>query len=274
MEHYLPVDGNQIYVEMRPGGPQTLLFLHQSSGSGSIWEGQWNAPIFSQYTLVRIDLLGHGRSSRSNNPGKAYNLHSMAGIIKSVTEQLTIDNYITVAISLSTNYTGEIAASLKNCKGFFLAGASIISKSMTPLDILLPFEFGDVLFTPGPAETRLHQYARGLIFNEKQQTLQQLLSDFRQTDPLFRENMGQCIANGQWCDELSQFNQAGKPVSLVYGAGEQIINIDYLQSHKLPLWQDKIHLLPHAGHLCNLDQPDLFNQLLFDFSRDVFKRAL
>lgn len=272
MGNHLLINGNKMHIELRPGGAETILFLHHSSGAAGVWKNQWSNPLLRQYTLIRMDLPGHGRSARSNAPEKAYNLQAMGKIIYSAVQQLNIDQYISVALSLSTNIIAEIAASLTNCQGYFLAGPCITAAYMTPADILQPFTYGDVLFTPSPASDNLTQYLRGLVYNQDEAVIRQLFNDFNNTDPAYRSFMGQSIAAGCWSDECLQLCQARKPIALVYGSEEKIIHTGYLKSIVLPKWQDKIHFLPNAGHLCNLDQPDLFNRLLAQFANEAFQK--
>jgi len=267
----IQVNHSQIYYEQKTGGPKTLIFLHPSSSSCSIWEHQWLAPEFAPYSCIRLDLPGHGQSSHSQDPEKEYTLKSIGEQLQAFITELSIDEYIIITLSISANFIAEVAPQLQKCKGFFMAGAPITAKDITPVDILQPFEFGDVLFTPEPVQQRLENYISNLILTDAPQMLWSLLTDFKRTDKAYRKYMGQCIQLGQWSDEAQQLCQAGKPVALVYGREEKIIKKDYLLTVSLPKWQHKIHIMDQAGHLCNLDQPKLFNHYLSDFAKDIFQ---
>lgn len=265
----MQINDGKIYSEKISRGPKTLLFLHPSSSSCTIWEQQWLAPAFAPFSCIRLDLPGHGRSGHSQHPEKDYTLKSFGARLRTFISEFDIDEYIVVTLSISANFIAEVATQLENCRGFFMAGAPITAKNITPVEILQPFEYGDVLFTPQPARQRLENYTSNLIVTDAPQILLPLLNDFERTDSAYRKFMGQCIQQGQWSDEAQLLCQSQKPLAFVYGSQEKIINKDYLLTVPLPKWRNKIHLIDRAGHLCNLDQPEAFNQCLLSFAKEV-----
>jgi len=273
MREIIKIQDNQIAIKRRlvTTAKGTIIFLHHSSGSSSVWDQQWQSKTLSNYSLIALDLLGHGGSSHSNNPEQDYSLQGLAGIMAKAINALTIDSYILVGLSISTNLIAEMANQLDSCAGFFMAGASILSKEMSPADFMLSFEFGDVLFAVDPKEDCLTGYVKGLHENQKDNIDLALISDYKNTDPAYRISIGNSVGSNQWSDELQILNKLQKPLGLVYGAEEKIITPHYLTSISLPKWEGKVHLLDAAGHLCHLDQPKLFNQLLAQFIIDVLQ---
>ncbi|TZF85791.1 alpha/beta hydrolase (plasmid) [Pedobacter sp. BS3] len=269
MKNYITVNNLKIEYQKLEHTDKSIIFLHNSSGSMAVWEEQWADERFGDYTLMRFDLPGHGSSSRSLHPEKDYSLSGLAHVILQVIEQLQTERYIICAVSLATNLAGEIAHLLPGCKGFFMAGASVIGNNLTPADILLPFQYGDALFAEDPPDETLKNYIKGLTFHHKENIQAKLISDYRNTDSRFRAVIGQSIASGEWTDEIQNLVNSGRTAAWVFGKDEQIINADYLGKMPVNQWRDKIHFINDAGHLVNLDQPATFNQLLLEFADEM-----
>jgi pimeloyl-ACP methyl ester carboxylesterase len=271
MEGFITINDLKIGYQKIERSDKAIIFLHHNSGSAAVWDGQWNDSRFDAYTLIRIDLPGQGRSSYSIRPEKDYNLPGMGHVLAEAVEHLDIGDYVIATLSISGNIAGEAAHQLTGCKGFFMTGASVIGEGITPADILLPFEYGAVLFEENPRDDELKNYIQGLVFSNHDNTLADLIAWYRHTDPLLRSALGQSIAAGKWTDEIHHLEISRKPVVLVYGENERIINRNYIQKASDGKWRDNIKLLDKAGHLANLDQPDEFNRLLLEFAGETLK---
>lgn len=269
MNSFITINDLKISYQKRKRCGKSIIFIHNSSGSSALWDKQWQDNRFADYTLIRFDLPGHGLSLHSNCMKRDYSLSGMAQIVDKTIKQLQTDNYIIVASSLATNLVGEIASQLKGCNGFFLAGTSIIGNSVSPADILLPFEHGSVLFETDPSDEGLKAYVKGLTYNENEEIKKMLISDFRNTDPHYRTIMGSSIAQAEWTDELQNLKNSRQPVAWLFGKNEQIIDTSYLNKMTLDKWNNEIFLIEAAGHLVNLDQPGKFNELLQKFAKET-----
>ena len=251
--------------------PDAIILIHFNSGSSAGWQQQISSPLLNNYHLITIDLPGHGDSSKSTAPETDYTLAAIADAIAKVISSLKLKSFIMAGISLGTNIIGESVPYLSGCKGYLLAAPSIIGANMGPGDILKPYPYGDVLFSANPPADRLEQYLKGLTYNYNEQRLHYLKEQFRKTDPLFRVNMGKAISEGRWADEIGNLKASGKPVAVIFGQDEQLCYTDYLDNAGLELWGNKVWVIPHAGHLVNFDEPEVFNELLAGFAADVFK---
>lgn len=62
------------------------------------------------------------------------------------------------------------------------------------------------------------------------------------------------------------------PLAIVHGAEDQLVNVDYIRSLKIPtLWRDQVQIIEGAGHAPHWERPERFNALLADFVADVGK---
>ncbi len=64
------------------------------------------------------------------------------------------------------------------------------------------------------------------------------------------------------------------PLAVVHGAEDQLVNIDYIRSLKMPtLWRGEVQIIEGAGHAPHWERPESFNALLADFVADVTQSA-
>ena len=75
----LPVNGIELNVEVSGHGP-ALVVLHGLTGSVATWKPLADA-LDSEHTMVRVDLLGHGGSSRPADPRRYSMEHTVANLV-------------------------------------------------------------------------------------------------------------------------------------------------------------------------------------------------
>ena len=75
-----------------------------------------------------------------------------------------------------------------------------------------------------------------------------------------------------WSDELKNISTWNVPVCVVFGADDVLLKKDYLDGYAA-LWQDKVFLIDDSGHLPNIDKPEIFNDLLLQFTTAVLNKT-
>jgi pimeloyl-ACP methyl ester carboxylesterase len=104
--------------------------------------------------------------------------------------------------------------------------------------------------------------------NEK--IAEQYISDFRKTDPLFREHLYQFVVDSAWTDELANVQSWNIPVCVIFGKNESLLKTDYLDNFPA-LWKKRVFLIEDAGHFPNEEQVELFNNILISYAEERFK---
>jgi 3-oxoadipate enol-lactonase len=66
-------------------------------------------------------------------------------------------------------------------------------------------------------------------------------------------------------DSTSLLKEINIPVLILHGAEDQIIPKSEVDLMKNGIKIVKLQIIPAAGHLLNLEQPDLFNQAIRNF---------
>ena len=66
-------------------------------------------------------------------------------------------------------------------------------------------------------------------------------------------------------DSTPTLSQIKVPTLILHGADDQLIPAQEAQAMQAAIKNSRLHILPGAGHLLNMEQPGLFNQAVQDF---------
>lgn len=259
-----------LYSKTTGNGP-VIIFIHGNSQNHHVWDHVVNNSTLKNYTKVVIDLPGHGLSFRSQHPEKDYTLRGIGQHLVDFANQYSAQGYILVGSSLGTNCIAEGAYHLKNCKGAFLMGASIIGENVTLNEIVQPNPNVATLFWAIATDAELDALLRDEAHNVSAELNASLKAMYHDTDPNLRTQLGQSIANQDYGDEIGKLWKQNLPIALVYGADEKIVNSGYMDKLNLKLWHNEIIKLPETGHCCQLDNAGLIAQMIAEFASESFK---
>ena len=241
------------------------MFIHDSSLSSKNFSHQFFDPVFRNYKLWAIDLPGHGKSPRADNPEKVYTVEALAQIIAQFVDKRISEPVVLVGTSLGGNLAIEVSANTRNAAGLVICGSAPVS---SPEEI--PYGF-----MPNPAIGYAFQEE---LDDEKQNALCQLFvgertefydaikNDLANTDKNFRSSLGASAAKGEFADEKKILRELKIPVGVFHGGGEQLANIDYIKSIEINnLWRGEIQIIKDAPHLAHVTHASEFNKLLTEF---------
>lgn len=92
------LDGCELHIEVSGSG-SALLLLHGFTGSIEAWPAAALAPLAPHFRLVRVDLLGHGRSSHCGNPAR-YALDEQVSDLCRVLDALDVESAVWAGYSM------------------------------------------------------------------------------------------------------------------------------------------------------------------------------
>ena len=259
-----------LYSETKGTGDKYIIFVHGNSQSLETWDAVINEESLNSYTLITVDLQGHGKSNRSLKPETEYTLKGIGTQIRDFIAKYNEFEYVIVATSIATNFVAEIAADLANCKGLFLIGACMIGEGYTTANILQPNPNLAAFFTPYPADEEIDLLMNDMAHCIPDELKKKCKNIFLSTDPLFRTTLSGAIAAEDWSDEIKNLENLSVPIAIVYGEEEKINQVNYLSNSAIKKWKNQILLIPGAGHFAHLDQPNVVADLLNDFAVDCF----
>lgn len=72
-------------------------------------------------------------------------------------------------------------------------------------------------------------------------------------------------------DSTPMLGDIDVPVLIIHGADDQLIPVTEAEAMYKAIPDSELVILPDAGHLPNLEQPDMFNDAVIDFLEDLFE---
>ena len=98
-------DGVMIHYHSEGSGSRAVVLIHGWACDGSIWDGQVKA-LSPRYTVVTIDLAGHGQSGRNRAD---WTIAAFAEDVRAVIEKLQLKRVVVVGHSMSGYVILELA---------------------------------------------------------------------------------------------------------------------------------------------------------------------
>lgn len=250
-------DGQAIHYCSTGEKKTALLFVHGWLGNAAWWNFQ--KEYFSrQYTIVQIDLPGHGLSdkSRINWSSKQY-----AEDIRTVAEEISCQNMVLVGHSMSGAYVLEASLMIKKVK------AVVLVDTLKDMDKLMSVEQAEqFLFSsykkdfPAAVTKMLPQYL--FAANTPAVLKDQLQNEFltsnadlavKVIEPLYKMNT----------QEIAK--QISIPIRAIYSsytAANPDANRKYFRDYDFVT-------IPDCGHYPMLEKPEEFNQVLENILNSV-----
>lgn len=260
------------YISRGTIGKPSIIFIHGTSQSAQVWDAVMTPDLSNAYTLIAVDLPGHGQSPRSSKPQQDYTLPGMGSQFAGFMQQFNPGDHIVVATSLGTNIFAEALPYMQHCKGAVLVGCCAIGDALTPADIMQPNPDAAVSFIPHPDNIQLEAYLNVVVRDTTAHTTrQQYKETFLAADSMFRQVVGESVGRGEWNNELQHLRDSHIPLALVYGAQEAVIQKQHLRDVPLNKWQDTIIEIDNAGHSVQIDQPLALAALIKEFAAYCFK---
>jgi pimeloyl-ACP methyl ester carboxylesterase len=272
-QKFIHVAGTKLaYLDKNEEKENIIFFIHGNSLSSRSWNAQLNSELLKDYRLIAIDLPAHGDSEVAANPATDYSIPGLGAIMALAIKSLAGSSpYLMTGLSLGTNILAESLAFELRPGGIVLAGSCLVGEKYSLDSFAYPDTHIHVVFTEQAPENEVRKYAAQVMTNDKEAIVDEFIADYYGVKLPFRSVLMNSIQEHQFNDEIELVGSVNKPVLMIFGKDEQIINPDYLDDIPLNLWNQKIYKIPGASHLVNSDQPEAFNKLLAAYAADIFK---
>jgi pimeloyl-ACP methyl ester carboxylesterase len=259
------------YLDQNEDKENMVFFIHGNSVSSRSWKAQLNSERLQDYRLIAIDLPAHGDSAASANPAQDYSIPGLGAIMAAAIKVLAADQpYILAALSLGTNILAESLAFGLQPSGLVLAGSCLIGGKYTLDSFAYPDTNVGVVFTEQAGQNEVRAYASEVMTNRDKSVVEAFVNDYYQVKPPFRSVLSTSIQEQKYSDQIALIQAVEKPVLVIFGKEEQVINPDYLDDASLKLWKNMVFKIPDASHLVHSDQPEEFNKLLSAYMAEIF----
>jgi pimeloyl-ACP methyl ester carboxylesterase len=256
--------------EIRESSSEQIIFIHGNSQSAKCWEDVFLQQTLQNYTLIAMDLPGHGDSFRSTNADADYSLKGLAKYALDFIKQFESRPYIIVANSLGANIVGEMILQLRNCKGAMLTGSSALGFGLGASEIIMPNPNVGICFAEEFTGEQLNLLIEDCAVNLPEDKKEKIRVLFRKTDPSVRSSLAKCVANQDFSDEIKNMANSKLPLVWVYGEEEKVCFTNALDKLKIPKWKNKSLLIKNSGHFSQLDQPQKLAELITEFAKESF----
>ena len=247
--HALTTDGLRVHYELTGTGDTALVFVHGWLGNAGWWNAQRDC-FRDRYTIVQIDLPGHGTSDKTRT---SWSAAQYADDIKAVTDQLTSRDIVLVGHSMSGAYVVEAAPRIARTR------AVVVIDTLKNLDQLV---------TPDQVAQLLGRYRSDFRAAVEEVLPQHLFSpdtppairsrvqaEFLQHDPLLAVRIIEPLYQ---MDIRAAARRVAVPV--------RAINADFsptnIEANRRYFRDYACETIAHSGHYPMLEQPDALNHAL------------
>jgi pimeloyl-ACP methyl ester carboxylesterase len=251
--------------------PNQLIFVHGNSQSSKTWEKIFQVKqLKDHFTLIGVDLAGHGDSFRSKVPFEDYSIKGQARHLLDLLNLFENKPYILIGNSLGTNLIGEISPELKNCRGFLFTGTTAFGNGLTMADVIRPNPNFGISFLEKFTEEQLDALVNQCVINATPEVTTLIKTDFRNADPKVRSVLAQSVLKLDFADPFLNLKKTKLPLAAVYGQQDQLCYTDPYGKMDFPLWKNEPIIIPDSGHLSHLDQTEKVAKIIAEFAEFCF----
>ena len=245
----LSLDDGDIYTcQEGPSGAPALLLIHGSASASRFWDSL--VPLLTgSHRVIRVDLLGHGRSSKPDEG--SYALQDQARRVGEVLDLLGFGQVIVVGHSSG----GAVATALAEERPDLVTALVLINTGPS-LDAFIASD--SVAIGPEqwpPTDEQLRQFASTAVSRAGYQIPQELLDEMRAMT--FHSLAMTMRATTEYLEQQAlpdRLKVLGKPLLVIFGEDDRRWRsssaADY---HVVP--DAKVVLLPGLGHSPILEDP-------------------
>jgi pimeloyl-ACP methyl ester carboxylesterase len=268
-EQMVSVNGQQIAFLESEGDGRAVVFVHGNSSSARTWLPLLTSPFGRRFRCLAFDLPGHGQSAAAADLS-AYSLPGYAAVLAGFTHVCGAADAVIVGWSLGGHIALEAAPAMPAAAGYVIFGTPPVASAAQMADAFLPNPAMNVGFTADVSPELARDFAASFTAPGSALPLDDFTADILRTDGAARAGLIASVGEGRFADELAIAEALGRPLAILQGEGEQLVNLGYLQQLSIPsLWRGGVKLIPDAGHAPHQEATAAFTGLLDQFIADL-----
>ena len=251
-DHVASADGVSIHYQVQGKGTPALVFVHGWCCDLTYWEKQW-APFAEKYTIVLIDLAGHGQSGLNR---ESWTIPAFGEDVVAVVKKLDLDPVVLVGHSMGGSVILEAQRHLPN---------QVIG--LVGVDTLQDFEqeYTREQFDQFAAPFRsdfvetTKNFVRSMFIPDSDPTLvERIVADMSSAPP--EVGMGAFDGNfNYWLNDIVQVVKEIKAPITCINSDKYPSNLEGNKKYN-PSY--KLKIMTGVGHFVMLEDPENFNCLL------------
>lgn len=263
---YIKVKKRKIYYE-KHGTGMPVLFCHSLLWDKSMWDHQISK-LKNHFCCIIPELWGHGSSNILFD--KEYSLELLAADHKAFMDELSIDKYAIVGSSIGGMLGTYLSLAYPEKVSKLVLMASYVGEE-PPEKQQLYFEMMDVITQYNLIPDELIEKIIPIFFSKHTLENNTSLVDMFRTKlkTLPRENLstimtlGRCVFSRK--SILNKLPNLKVPTSIIVGRHDMARPIRESQQMASLIPNSEFNIIEDSGHICNAEQPEIVNQLLYDF---------
>ena len=253
------------YQDVGEGHP--ILFGHSYLWSSEMWEPQIDE-LSKHFRCIVVDLWDHGKSGHLNEDTKT--LEDISEDYFALMQHLGLDEFSVVGLSVGGMWGTYLALNHKNAvKSLVIMDTYLGSEpavSQEQYNLMLDMIYNAKKFPEPLIEEITPLFFSSNTIEYKKEIVEAFKDSLRNYDPEMipgLTRLGKIIFSRE--NLLPRFNELTMP-SLVF-VGEDDLPRPVSESKEMAdlLPNAKLHVIEKAGHISNLERPDLINPILYDF---------
>lgn len=263
----LHLDGGDIHVSQDgPRDAPALVLIHGLGGSTRWWD-QVVPMLTASYRVIRIDLLGHGRSAKP--AGGGYAIPQQGRRVGQILDRLGVTHAIVVGHSTG----GYVATSLTEQRGDLVTASALINTGPHMAAFISDGPVGKLVFAPVLGQLLWRLRTDGIIRRSLSTAFapgftvpQQLVDDTRGLT--YHALTAASRASDDYLQQRplpDRFSGLGKPLLVIFGEQDQ-----RWRSSSAALYRAvpgaRVELLPGVGHSPMIEDPAQTAALLLTFT--------
>jgi len=248
------------------GAGRPVLFIHGYPLNSRIWEPQLEG-LADYARLIAPDLRGHGESDAPSGP---YTMDLLAEDCRDVLDALDVLEPVVlcglsmggyVSFAFFRNYPERVA-------GLILAATR--AGEDTPEGKVNRDKAADLARQGGPgavAESMLPKMLSPTTYNRNPELVRHVWEIMESTS--LEGILGDLMGMKSRPDSTPTLAKIDKPTLILQGSDDQLIPLNDAVEMRTTILKAHLRLLPDAGHLLNMEQPDLTNQAIRSFLQEI-----
>lgn len=262
---YMRSSGFSIYYQIFGQGTPMLL-IHAFPLNSLMWEPQITT-LKDESQLIIPDMRGFGKSDQ---PPGAYPMDDMADDCMNLLEDAGVDQRVIVA-GLSMGGYVTLAFYRKyshKVKGLILAGTR--ASADTPEGKLKREQSAEKAQEIG-VEAVVADMLPKMMAPKTYITKPELVAHVERLMNNASVNgvVGALLGMKERLDSQDLLPQISVPTLILHGADDQLISSHVTEEMHAAIRDSRLMIVPDAGHLLNLEQPQVFNQAAREFIRSI-----
>lgn len=260
-------DATPAYLGAMPAYPPALLFIHSFPFDGTTWQSQVNA-FNAQHRVFAPDLRGFGNDSRPIQP--VITMEDHAADLKALLDTQHIEQVALCGMSMG----GYIAMAFLQRWPELVAGLVLVNTRATADD-----EAGKEareMVARHALEQGMEPLARSMVHKllapHNLKAIPDLVERMHQVIARQRPSATAASALGmaQRPDRTAWLSKVSVPTLVVTGDADLLMPIQTSEAMARAIAGAELVVLPNAGHLSPLEQPEAFNRALRKFLQRHF----